>query len=105
MRIQTTSVTGVTASAPLMLDAYATGALATVFLDLGAGCTASVEITPDDVQDPSVTPKWYPVPVAALTGATTDLCAALGVQGRAIRLNQTVGAALSLMKLVAHGII
>lgn len=105
MRTQSVTVTGVAASAPLLLDAYTVGDEDGVFIDIGAGCTATVEITPDDIMDPSVVPVWYPTGVTALTGATTDVAAGLPFAARGIRLNQTVGAALSTLKVVTQGII
>ena len=101
---QTTRVTGVAASAPLLLDQLAAVFAVGVYLDLGAGCTASVEATPDDVMNPAVTPVWYPCGVAALTGATADVAAGLGFPARAIRLNQTVGAGSSVMTVLQQGL-
>lgn len=105
MRVITGSVTGVAASAWLPLDQYTSGFGDGVYLDLGAGCTASVEVTPDDVFDPDVTPKAYPCGVTALTGATTDVAAQLPFAARAVRLNQTVGAAQSFIKVAVKGLI
>lgn len=104
MRVQSVSVTGVAASAPLALDNYSVGGADTVFIDIGAGCTASVQVTPDDIFDPNVVPVWYAA-AAGVTGVTTDTAAQLNLQARAIRLNQTVGANTSVLKLVSHGII
>lgn len=104
MRVQTQSVTGVAASPPLLLDTNASGQYPSVFLQMGAGCTASVQATADDVMDPTVSPVWVAVPVAALTGATTSVAAGLGLFARAVRLNQTAGAALSRIKVVSAGL-
>lgn len=105
MRVATVSTTGVGQSNWLPLDAPTSGFGDGIFLDVGAGATVSVEVTPDNVFDPNVVPVAYPVGVAALTGATADVAAQLPYAVRAIRLNQTVGAAPSTMKVVTKGLI
>lgn len=100
---QSVSVTGVAASSPLALNPNSVGTLIGVFLDMGAGCTATVQVTPDDPA--SVAAVWYATGVAALTGATADVAAALPFQARGIRLNQTAGANASVLSVVESGII
>lgn len=104
MRVSTVSVTGVAASAWLPIDHYTSGYGDGIYLDLGAGATASVEVTPDNVFDPAVTPKAYACGVATLTGATTDVCAMLPLAAVAVRLNQTAGATTSILKVVVRGV-
>lgn len=103
-RVQSTSATGVVASAPLLLDMASVGPLPGVFLTVGAGCTVSVEVTADDVENSAVTPVWVACGVAALTGAVASAAAGLTFPARAVRLNQTAGANTSTMKLVEKGI-
>ena len=102
-RTQTVSVTGVAASAALLLDPNSVGPYPSIQLDLGAGCTATVQVTLDDPADAGAT--WVAAPVAALVGATTDLAASLGMAARAVRLNQTAGAAAAIMKALCPGIV
>lgn len=103
MRTTQVSVTGVAASVALPLDPYTVGAPEGLFLDVGAGCTVSVEATPDNVFDPTVTPGWFALP-APLAGATADQAVALGFAVKALRLNQTVGANTTTLKVVSRGI-
>lgn len=103
MRITSVPVTGVATSAWLPLDFYNVGRGVGLYLDLGAGCTASVEITPDNVLDPTVTPTAWPCNIAALTGAAADASGFLQQPCVAVRVNQTVGAALTTLKAVQAG--
>ncbi len=105
MRVAQVQVTGAAASAALPLDPASVGGVLGVFLDVGAGCTCTVQITPDNVFDPNVVPVWYPTDVAALTGATADVAAGLTFGAVAIRINQTAGAAATVMKVVSRGIV
>lgn len=102
MLAQSVSVTGVAASAALLLNPDSVGPYASVLIDIGAGCTATVQITLDDPADAGAV--WASVPVASLVGATTDIAASIGMAGRAVRLNQTAGAAASVLKLLNPGI-
>lgn len=104
MRGGQVSVTGVGVSAPLVLDPYtAASAYTGVYLAPGAGCTASVEATPDDPF--SANPNWFPAGLPALTAATTAVAALFPFPARAVRINQTVGAAAATtLKSVVSGI-
>ena len=103
MRAQSVTVSGVAASDALLLNPNSVGPYASILLDMGAGCTATVQVTLDDPADAGAV--WVSAPVAALVGATTDLVASLGVAARAVRLNQTVGAPASTMKVLSPGIV
>lgn len=103
MTTQSVTVTGVGVSVALLLDTNNANGKVGVFLDMGAVCTGTVEITPDDPA--GAAPTWYPTGVAVLTGATTDVAAELPIPARAIRLNQTVGAPASTLKIVTAGLI
>lgn len=105
MRPITTSVTGVAAGAWIPLDWSTVGRGVGVYVDPGAGATVSVEITPDNVLDPAVTPIAYPCGIAALTGAVADAAGFLELPACAVRINQSVGATTSLLKLVTAGIV
>lgn len=103
MQTQSVTVTGVAASTPLLLNQNSVGTLIGVFLDVGAGSTVTVQVTPDDPASGSAV--WYATGVAALTGAAADVVAALPFAARGIRLNQTVAGADSIMRVVSAGII
>ena len=96
---QATSVTGVAASAPLLLDPNsAAGNSVGVFLEVGAGCTVSVQITPDDPADPAA--FWVVTGVGNFTNRTSNISGELAAPARGIRLNQSVGANTSVLKVV-----
>ena len=102
MRVTQVSVTGVAASAWLPLDASSVGSLDGVYLDIGAGATVSIQFTPDDVFDATVVPVAYAN--SGLAGLTADTAAALPFAARAVRMNQTIGATTSVLKVVSRGI-
>jgi hypothetical protein len=104
MRPARVSVTGVAASAWLPVDAYTSSAGFGVFIEPGAGATISVEMTPDDVFDPTATIVAYPCGIAALTGAVANAQGTIETPVKALRLNQTVGATASTMKVVNRGL-
>ena len=105
MRPQSASVTGVAASAALPLDPYTDGYGDGIYLNIGAGCTASVQVTPDDVFNPAITPNWYACGVAGLTAQTAGLVSgSLIIGAKAVRLNQTAGAGTSTIQTVTRGV-
>jgi hypothetical protein len=103
--VQRTSVTGVGVSAPLHIDHRNVGSNPGLFLNVGAGCTCSVEVTPDDIFNPTVTPVWYSTNIALFTGATIDHANQLPFAATAVRLNQTAGANTTVLQVVGRGII
>lgn len=105
MRTSSVSATGVAASAWLPVDFLSVGRGLGLYLDLGAGCTASVEITPDNVLDPAVTPVAWPCNIAALTAAAADASGFLQQPCYAVRINQTVGANTTTLRVVPAGAI
>lgn len=104
MRPAQITVTGVNTSAAVPLDIYLTPMEVGVKLTPGAGATVSAQYTLDDVFDPTVTPTWFDVPVAALVGATGVVAGSVKIPMTALRINQTVGATLSRMRVVQMGI-
>jgi len=104
MRVSTVSRTGVGASAWLPLDSLTSGFGDGLYLSPGAGATCSVEVTPDNVFDPAVTPVAYPCNIAALTGAVGNASGGLTQAVVAVRINQTVGATTSVLKAVVRGL-
>lgn len=103
MRVAQVSVTGVAVSAWLPLDQYTESTGDGLFLKVGAGATASLEVTADNIFDPTVTPTAFPIGVAGFTGATTNVAGALPYAARAIRINQTVGGSTSTLQAVVRG--
>jgi len=104
MRSSSVSVTGVAASAWLPLDAGTVGTNFGLYLTPGAGATVTVQVTPDNVLDASVTPVAFAIPVATLVGATVNIAAALPLGALAVRMNQTAGATTSRLQVVTQGI-
>jgi hypothetical protein len=103
MRTATVSVTGVAASSWLPLDSLSDGYGDGLYLKCGAGATVSVEVTPDNIFDPTVTPIAFACNIAALTGAVANASGPLTQAVRAVRLNQTVGASTSTLVVVVRG--
>lgn len=99
---QQVSRTGTGDSDPLLLDPNTVGQPPVVQIAPGAGATVTVQVTLDNPSSGSAV--WVSAPVAALVGATTALIASLGIQARGIRLNQSVGASTSTMKVLSPGI-
>jgi len=105
MRVASTSVTGVAASPWLPLDHLSDGYGDGLYLNVGVGCTATVQVTPDDVFDPTVTPTAYGCNIAALTGAVAGVFSGGLTQAvKAVRINQTAGANTTTLKAVVRGI-
>jgi hypothetical protein len=105
MRAASVTVTGVATSLALVPDAYTVGDGVSLQFTPGAGATASVQGTLDDIFDPLVVPAWVDLPIAALIGATTNQLQFVQSPVRAFRLNQTVGATLSKLTVLQRGII
>ena len=101
MRPASITVTGVTTSSPIVLSPYSVGTQVGAYATPGSGATVTVEVTPDDPF--AANPVWYPTGVTALT-ALTAAAAGLLPPARAVRMNQTVGATLSTLKVVVTGI-
>lgn len=103
MRIATVSVTGVAASAWLPLDQYTSaGGGDGLFFKVGAGATATLEVTADDVFNPAVTPVAFPL-AAPFTGMTTNVAGSLPFAVKAVRINQSVGGSTSTLQAVVRG--
>lgn len=96
MRTVTVSVTGVAVSAPIPVDQYLSPCNIGLAFIRGAGCTATVQHTFDDVFSPTFDPAtatWFNHPTMAAMVANAD--GNYAYPPKAIRLNQSVGAALS----------
>lgn len=104
MRPVTVSVTGVGVSAPIPIDQYLNPTSIGLGFVCGAGCTATVQHTFDDVFAPGFNPAtatWFDHPTMAAMVANED--GNYAFPPRAIRLNQTVGAATSTLTVVQAG--
>lgn len=100
------TVTGVAASDVVALD-YQTSAPFNVSLwvDVGAGCTYTIQLTCDDVQAAGYSAGsgfWVDHPSA--TGLTVDCAVAVAYPVTAVRVNQTVGAAASYFTVIQQGV-
>ncbi len=103
MRPSTVSVTGVAASPWLPVDYHTDASQDGIFVKVGAGGTYTVEVTPDDIFDPTVTPVAFPTGIAALTAATTNQAAVMPFACRAVRVNQSAGANTTSLTFVPRG--
>lgn len=107
MRPITIKVTGVAASPPIPIDQYQNPTNISVEVVPGAGCTYTLQYTTDDVfaagYDPA-TGNWSSVSAGNLVAATTAQQAKVTDPATAFRLNQTVGAATSTLRLVQSGV-
>lgn len=103
MRIASVSVTGVATSAWLPLDPYTSaGSADGLFFKVGAGATAALEVTADDVFNPFVVPVAFPL-AAPFAAMTTNVAGLLPFSAKAIRINQSVGASASSLQVVVRG--
>lgn len=100
------TVTGVAVSAPIPLDLNSSAPFNTsLWVDVGAGCTYTIQCTSDDVQASGYVPAsgvWVDIPTAI--GLTADCAIAISLPSTAVRLNQTVGAAGSVFTVLQQGI-
>lgn len=100
----TTTPGGVSVSLWLPLDPYATGANDGLYAKVTGAATYSVEVTPDDVFDTTVTPTAFPCGIAALTAVAANGQGALAYAARAVRVNQTAGAGTVKLTAVVRGV-
>lgn len=95
MRPSQTTTSGVSISAIVPVDIYCPSSDKGVFVVVTGTVTYTVQITADDVFDPSITPIWFNVDATAnanLIAATTSQQGTIDTPCRAIRVNQTAGA-------------
>ena len=100
------SVTGVAASAVIPLDLNSNSPHnVSLWVDVGAGCTYTIQCTSDNVQATGYSAAsgvW--IDHSDATGLTTDCAVGLAFPATAVRLNQTVGAAASVLTVLQQGI-
>lgn len=99
-------VTGTAAGEPIGLD-YQTAAPfnASLWVDVGAGCTYTIQLTCDDIQAAGYSAGsgfWFDHPSA--TALTVDCAVLLAYPVTAVRLNQTAGAAASTFTVIQQGV-
>ena len=95
MRVSKVTSTGVSASVPLPVDLYCPSSDKGVFCVVTGAATYSIQVTADNIYDPTVTPTWFNVDATAnanLIGATTSQQGTVDIPCLALRINQTVGA-------------
>lgn len=100
------TVTGVAVSAPIPLDLNSSAPFnVSLWVDVGAGCTYTIQCTSDDVQAPGyVAASGVWIDHVSATGLTVDCAVAQAFPVTAVRLNQTVGAAASTFTILQQGI-
>lgn len=96
MRPQTVSVTGVGQSTVVPLDYRQKPFNLSLHVE-PAGNTVTVEYTPDHVIA-GATAVWYPV--TGMTGVTVNTAGNIAFPVMAVRINQTLGAGTSVLKIL-----
>lgn len=94
--------TGVGTSAPAPIDIHGRPELAIQTVANGT-VNYTVQQTLDDIQDPSVTPTWFPSPVAALVAAVTSQQAEFPFMPSAVRVVVNSGTGSVRMTLLQPG--
>lgn len=87
MRLQTVTVSSATTSAAIPLDREANPFSVGLVIEVTGTNTSKVQLTIDDVFDPTVTPVWFDH--ATLTGVTATTSGNVAFNCTAIRLNVT----------------
>lgn len=99
-------VQGVSVSGVVGLDYQTTAPFnVSLWVEVGDGCTYTIELTCDNIQDPEYDPSagfWLPHPDA--TDLTVDCAVAIAFPATAARLNQTVGAENSSFTVIQQGL-
>lgn len=93
---------GVSAWLPLdhLSDGYGDG----LYAKVTGAVVYSVELTPDNVFDVTVTPTAYPCNIAALTGVNANASGVLAQAAKAVRVNQSAGAGTVTLTAVVRGL-
>lgn len=101
MRLQTVTNTAIVISAPVPLDREANPFSVGLVIEVTGTNTSTVELTLDDVFNPSVTPVWFAH--ATLTGITSTTSGNLAFNCTALRLNTTAFSSGSAVLKVMQG--
>jgi hypothetical protein len=104
MRSTTVSQTGTGQSVALPINRYVEGVGTGLFTKVTGTATYTIECTPDNVQDPTITPVWYPVLVPALTGATQNANGLMQVPAEAVRVNVASGSGIVVLVALVQGL-
>lgn len=87
MKLQSVTLSSVTTSAPIPLDRAANPFSVGLKLTVTGANTSSVEVTEDDVFDPTVTPTW--IALTAMSALTATTTGNIAFNCTAVRLNMT----------------
>lgn len=87
MRLQSVTLSSVTTSAPIPLDREANAFSVGLAIIVTGTNTSKVQLTLDNIFDPTVTPTW--IDHATLAAVTTSAAGSLTFNVTAIRLNMT----------------
>ena len=101
MRPIVVTTSGVSISAPAVMDHYISPFNVGMGVVITGAATYTVQHTFDNVLDPSVTPTWFTHPTLSGLIANADGNYAFPV--RAIRLNQTAGAGSAALTVIQAG--
>ena len=102
---QTLSQTGAGSTRWLPLGNDVVNFLVGLSVEVTGTVSSTVEGTLDDIQDSTVTPVAFNLPIAALVGLTASQIGTLTMPVRAIRITQASGSGTTLLKSLQQGII
>lgn len=105
MRPCSVSQTGAGVSAWMPIDASTAGPQGDgIFVQVTGTVVSTIEVTPDNVFDPTVTPVAYATGVAALAGLSANQATNLPFAAKAIRVNQASGSGTTKLTFVNRSI-
>lgn len=87
MRLQSVTLSSVTNSVTIPLDRTANPFSVGLVIEVTGTNTSQVQVTVDDIYDPTVTPVWFTH--STLTAVTTTTSGNLAFNATAVRLNMT----------------
>ena len=102
MRIKTLTTSGVSVSSTYPVDWRAMPFSLGIQVDVTGAVTATMQFTMSKVLE-GETPLWIDFPAGTLTALTTDSSGVFNTPCTAVRLNQTVGAGSTSIRIIQSG--
>ena len=104
MRVASTVTPGGVGVSPwLPLDQYTDASSDGIFTLVNGTVSYALEVTPDDIFNPAVTPVAFALGAPFAAGALANAAGALPYAAKAIRVNQASGAGTVTLKVVVRG--
>lgn len=105
MRVASVSTPGGAGVSPwLPLDQYTdSGAADGLFCKVNGTVVFGLEVTPDDVFNPAVTPTAYPLSAPFAPGGAANVSGVLPYAAKAVRVNQASGAGTVTLSVAVRG--